>query len=131
VLGKRAISFGRTAAPTNVSNTLADNGGHTNTHALQTGSNAIDALAVSATCVPGTTADQRTAARANGLNAGDSACDIGAYEYSSTLTVLAIALAQWGTANNTAATPLLWLGLALTLLTLTLLATRLKWNRGS
>ncbi|MDA0245213.1 MAG: CSLREA domain-containing protein [Chloroflexi bacterium] len=121
---------GRTAAPTNVNSTLADNGGHTDTHALLAGSNAIDALVVSATCVPGTTADQRTAARANGLNAGDSACDIGAYEYSSTLTVLAIALAQWGTAA-TAATPLLWLGLALILLTLTLLATRLKWNRGS
>ncbi len=123
------ICPGRTAAPTNVSNTLADNGGQTHTHALQPGSNAIEALTVGADCVPGTTADQRTAARANGLNAGDSACDIGAYESSSTLNVLAIALAQWGTADNRAVTPLLALSLTLILLTLlTLLATRLKWR---
>jgi hypothetical protein len=50
---------------------LADNGGTTQTHALQTGSSAIDAVA----CADGVSEDQRGEARPEG-----ALCDIGAYE---------------------------------------------------
>lgn len=50
---------------------LADNGGTTQTHALQTGSSAIDAVA----CADGVSEDQRGEVRPEG-----ALCDIGAYE---------------------------------------------------
>ncbi|MCB1808354.1 MAG: hypothetical protein KDJ99_25345, partial [Candidatus Competibacteraceae bacterium] len=73
---------------------LADNGGPTETHALGGGSNAIDSGetvnggTASGACV-GTagniSVDQRGAPRAQGASAGDSGCDRGAFESSSTV----------------------------------------------
>jgi hypothetical protein len=60
---------------------LADNGGSTWTHALGTGSPAIDEIPDGTNgCVGGTSVDQRGAVRADGAGRGGSACDIGAYE---------------------------------------------------
>ncbi len=61
-----------TTAVTNIDATLANNGGPTQTHALQAGSNALDAVAV---CTVAT--DQRGTARTN-------PCDIGAFELATT-----------------------------------------------
>ncbi len=74
-------------------NPLATNGGTTLTHALQSGSPAIDAGGTSATGCPAT--DQRDYVRPVG-----AACDIGAFEYGShvapTLTNLTISPANPG-----------------------------------
>ena len=62
---------------------LQDNGGPTWTMAPAPGSPAIDAIAIDGNfCNPPTSTDQRGAVRANGVNRGGSACDIGAYEIS-------------------------------------------------
>jgi hypothetical protein len=82
---------------------LADNGGDTETHALQVGSPAIDAgetansrtmLATGCLASDGSTIarDQRNAPRAQGANNGGASCDIGAYEDGS--TPLAVMLAS-------------------------------------
>lgn len=115
-----AFCPGRIAAAINVNATLASNGGPTQTHALTAGSNAIDVVAVSGSCVPGTSADQRGAARANGASAGGSACDLGAYEFASTVTPTAVAMAQ-PTAAVFPPAILLWM-LALAMLGLTVTA---------
>ncbi len=76
----------------NINATLSNNGGYTKTHALSSGSYAIDA-AVSANC-PAT--DQRGTARGfdgdatpNSPQSGD--CDIGAYEYTAAAATTTIA----------------------------------------
>ena len=75
---------------------LADNGGPTWTHALDTASVAIDKISIGTNgCVAGTSTDQRGADRAGGPGSGGSACDIGAYEYDSGLPT-AIALRELG-----------------------------------
>lgn len=71
---------------------LSDNGGHTMTHALPSGSAAIDA-AGQCTVVTGEmllTTDQRGAGRPiDGDGNGSTLCDVGAYEYASGVTVVA------------------------------------------
>lgn len=70
---------------------LADNGGPTQTHALGSGSVAIDRIANGTNgCVSGTSVDQRGAVRADGSNRGGSACDVGAYEANSNQTPTAV-----------------------------------------
>ena len=73
--------------------TLADNGGPTFTHALVADSPAIDVVAAAripaATCTAGEL-DQRGEARANGPNQGGTACDLGAYEYITHPTAIAM-----------------------------------------
>ncbi len=60
---------------------LADNGGPTQTHALQATSPAIDQIPDGTNgCAAGTSTDQRGAVRADGAGQGGSACDIGAFE---------------------------------------------------
>ncbi len=82
--------------------TLADNGGPTFTHALVGASPAIDTIATTdPNCNPGSTLDQRGAARANGLGQGGSACDSGAYELSAE-TPTAITLQNISTNGGTA-----------------------------
>ncbi|MCB1629368.1 MAG: hypothetical protein KDI48_16680, partial [Xanthomonadales bacterium] len=66
---------GRIATPTNVSATLASNGGSTQTHLLNAGSNAIDGDAINACGTVGVSTDQRGLARPSGPN-----CDLGAVE---------------------------------------------------
>ena len=66
---------------------LQDNGGPTDTIALGSVSFAIDQIPDGTNgCAGGTSTDQRGAARANGANMGGTACDVGAYEYSSSQT---------------------------------------------
>jgi hypothetical protein len=73
-------------------NSLADNGGPTMTHSLQTGSPAIDAGISNENC-PGL--DQRGIARPQDGNGDNtSACDIGAYEVAVFPTVSSITLAN-------------------------------------
>ncbi|MEM7116269.1 MAG: choice-of-anchor D domain-containing protein [Chloroflexota bacterium] len=77
-------SIGNIGAVTNFDTTLVSNGGNTQTHALQTGSNAVDAgtsncpdISASALAV-----DQRGVTRpTEGDGQGAAVCDIGAYEY--------------------------------------------------
>jgi hypothetical protein len=78
---------------------LANNGTqpHTDTHALVAGSPAIDVIPTTdASCVPGTTVDQRGGARANGVDQGGAACDIGAFEYDSFQTPTAVTISGLG-----------------------------------
>jgi len=64
---------------------LADNGGPTYTHALQTGSPAIEQIPNGTNgCQAGVSTDQRGCPRAGGSGYGGSSCDIGAYEYDTT-----------------------------------------------
>jgi CSLREA domain-containing protein len=61
---------------------LAYNGGPTWTHALQTGSPAIEQIPNGTNgCQAGVSTDQRGYRRAGGAGYGGSLCDIGAYEY--------------------------------------------------
>jgi hypothetical protein len=61
---------------------LADNGGATQTHALQASSDAIEAIPVGVNgCVAGVSVDQRTCVRAGGAGLGGNPCDIGSFEY--------------------------------------------------
>ena len=63
---------------------LADNGGETQTHALLSGSPAIDQIPDGVNdCIANTSADQRSAVRAGGVDRGGDLCDIGAYEHES------------------------------------------------
>jgi hypothetical protein len=63
---------------------LQNNGGPTWTHALLTGSPAIDRIPYATNgCGTTYTTDQRGADRANGSGHGGDQCDIGAYEYDS------------------------------------------------
>ncbi len=82
-----------TALTSILNTTLADNGGPTLTHALVSGSPASEVIPTTdAACNPGSTVDQRGAARANGVNQGGSACDIGAFEYGSSQTPTAVTM---------------------------------------
>jgi hypothetical protein len=73
--------------------TLADNGGPTQTHALGSGSVAIDQIPNGVNgCVSGTSVDQRGAVRADGANRGGSGCDVGAYEANSNQNPTAVML---------------------------------------
>ena len=76
---------------------LASNGGPTQTMALGFGSVALDHIPVGALeangCGVTVTTDQRGLPRAGGLNAGGTACDVGAYEAQS--PPLAVALADF------------------------------------
>ncbi|MBK8434253.1 MAG: hypothetical protein IPL28_24515 [Chloroflexi bacterium] len=64
--------------------TLANNGGSTLTHALVTGSPAIDIVPLDGSvCILDTSTDQRGGVRGSGANRGDGACDAGAYEFNS------------------------------------------------
>lgn len=79
--------------------TLAQNGAqsHTFTHALVVDSPAIDVIPITdANCNPGSSVDQRGGARANGVNQGGAACDIGAFEYDSNFTPTAVTIAGLG-----------------------------------
>jgi CSLREA domain-containing protein len=61
---------------------LAANGGATRTHALQTGSPAIERIPNGTNgCQAGVSTDQRGYVRAGGAGNGGSSCDTGAYEY--------------------------------------------------
>lgn len=61
---------------------LGDNGGPTWTHALQTGSPAIEHIPGGINdCQAGVSTDQRGYLRAGGAGYGGSRCEIGAYEY--------------------------------------------------
>ena len=63
---------------------LADNGGPTQTQALQVGSQAIDRIPNGVNgCQSGVSVDQRGAPRAGGPGMGGTACDSGAYEVDS------------------------------------------------
>ena len=97
---------------------LADNGGDTKTHALQTGSSAIDAgdtnsggttnggcVAIDSSTI---NTDQRNRFRAQGTNKGDSGCDIGAYEFNSLLPTITSITRQTPTTSPTNADSLIW-----------------------
>lgn len=71
---------------------LANNGGPTLTHALVSGSPAIDAISTATALCTAGDPDQRNAPRANGVNQGGTACDIGAYEYDSSPQMTAVTL---------------------------------------
>ncbi|MBX2999504.1 MAG: hypothetical protein KF893_13390 [Caldilineaceae bacterium] len=87
---------------------LADNGGPTLTHALITGSPAVDAIpagsmarTISAQpdiCTPNVSYDQRGVFRANGTSTGN-ACDIGSFEFGAAPTAVEIldfaSVANW------------------------------------
>ncbi|MCP4428807.1 MAG: hypothetical protein GY803_30345 [Chloroflexi bacterium] len=93
--------------------TLADNGGPTFTHALVSGSDAIDMVPTTdLNCIPGTTVDQRGGARANEGNQGQGhgglACDSGAFEYDSTETPTAITMSGFGARSEERAGPAAW-----------------------
>jgi hypothetical protein len=77
---------------------LDDNGGPTQTMALGAGSVAIDKITLGG-CTAGYSTDQRGAARANGVDSGGSACDIGAYEYDSIKKPNAVALTELAAAG--------------------------------
>jgi hypothetical protein len=63
---------------------LANNGGPTNTQALQNSSQAIDRIPNGVNgCQSGVSVDQRGAPRAGGPGLGGTACDSGAYEFDS------------------------------------------------
>ena len=91
-------NFGSTASPVDAKLLgLLDNGGPTETHALNTGSPAIEQIPDGTNGCDGkangsTSVDQRGGARAQGTNKGDDKCDIGAYESGSTQTPTAISL---------------------------------------
>ncbi|MGB4872237.1 MAG: choice-of-anchor Q domain-containing protein [Candidatus Promineifilaceae bacterium] len=80
----------------NILNTaLANNGTvpHTFTHALVSGSPAIDNVPEGFPgCYSGISVDQRGAARAGGTDKGGVYCDIGAFEYGSTLSPTAVTI---------------------------------------
>ena len=64
--------------------TLADNGGPTLTHALVSGSPAINIIPLDGVvCIFDTSTDQRGAVRGSGVNRGEGACDAGAFEFNS------------------------------------------------
>ena len=86
---RTATSDGTNPTPLgNILNTtLANNGGPTRTHALVSGSPAIDYIPTTdANCNPGVTRDQRGALRASGSGFGGSTCDVGAFEFASTIS---------------------------------------------
>ncbi len=86
---------------------LADNGGPTQTHALQAGSPAVEAIPDGTNgCSAGVSTDQRGAVRADGSSRGGTACEIGSYEYDSNQIPNAITLQSL---NATATTPANWL----------------------
>jgi CSLREA domain-containing protein len=97
---------------------LADNGGDTKTHALQTGSPAIDTGntnnggATNGACVAidnsTINTDQRNRFRAQGTNKGDSGCDIGAYEFNSLLPTVTSITRQTPSTSPTNADSLIW-----------------------
>jgi hypothetical protein len=61
---------------------LAENGGPSRTHALRTGSPAIERIPNGTNgCQAGVSTDQRGYPRAGGTGYGGSLCDMGAYEY--------------------------------------------------
>lgn len=77
-------------SPTNISTTLADNGGTTKTYALLLGSNAIDSATTQSVSIPCPAQDQRGVMRAfDGNGDGVSKCDIGAYEFNKKISVIA------------------------------------------
>lgn len=79
-----ATATGDTATTDPLLGPLQNNGGPTPTHAVLSGSPAIEQIPVGTLDCKGTiTADQRGAVRANGTTQGGSACEIGAYEFSS------------------------------------------------
>ena len=82
--------------------TLTDNGGPTLTHALVSGSPAINAVpdstprgrsALAATCTPSTSYDQRGVFRANGPATTGNACDIGSFEFNQAGNPTAVTIA--------------------------------------
>ena len=76
---------------------LGDNLGPTHTHALLTGSAAIDVIPDTVGgCDAGVSVDQRGAVRAGGsANYGGTACDIGAFEYDSNFDPTALTLVNF------------------------------------
>ncbi len=95
---------------------LAQNGSqpHPDTHALVSGSPAIDQIA-KATCdaAPVNGVDERGGARANGAGLGGAACDIGAYEFDSTQTPTAVTLRDLTATANSSPRDVSVLGAAL------------------
>jgi hypothetical protein len=80
---------------------LADNGGPTWTHALGSGSVAIDKISNGVNgCVFGVSTDQRGAVRADGSGRGGTKCDIGAYEADSNETPTVVKLHSLTTASG-------------------------------
>jgi hypothetical protein len=76
---------------------------HPATHALASPSVAIDAIPNGINgCVAGTSVDERGGVRADGVGRGGSACDIGAFEYDSNQTPLAVTLLDLTATANTA-----------------------------
>ena len=98
---------GQSTALTSILNTtLADNDGPTPTHALVSGSPAIDLISTTdPNCNPGSTFDQRGAPRASGINAGGSACDAGAFEFNSVVFSIYTVTAAPGAGNGTITPP--------------------------
>ena len=77
---------------------LADNGGPTRTHALHTGSTAIDGIPDGVNgCQGRVSTDQRGYLRAGGSSWGGSSCDIGSYEYDSALLLVMFKIFKAGT----------------------------------
>ncbi|MCA9932483.1 MAG: hypothetical protein KC415_01065 [Anaerolineales bacterium] len=102
-----------TALASILDTTLADNGGPTLTHALVSGSPAVDFIPTSdPACQAGVSTDQRGAVRAGQVVPGDGrgglACDAGAFEFDSAetptaVTLQAITATSAGKANGLAA----------------------------
>ena len=84
--------------------TLTDSGGPTLTHALISGSPAIDVVTTSfapaAVCVSAEL-DQRGSRRADGPGLGGAACDLGAFEYDSNPAVTAVTLQTLASTTQT------------------------------
>ncbi|MFW6135408.1 MAG: Calx-beta domain-containing protein [Chloroflexota bacterium] len=80
---------------------LAENGGSTRTHALQTGSPAIEQIPRGTNgCESGVSTDQRGYPRAREAGYGGSRCDIGAYEYDTGPPLVRFSLESYSVHEN-------------------------------
>jgi CSLREA domain-containing protein len=80
---------------------LAENGGSTRTHALQSGSPAIEQIPRGTNgCQSGVSTDQRGYPRARGAGYGGYRCDIGAYEYDTAPPLVRFSLESYTVYEN-------------------------------
>jgi hypothetical protein len=112
---------------------LADNGGSTQTHALQPDSPARERIPPGSNgCQPGYSTDQRGAVRADGVNRGETRCDMGAYEYGSGENPNAVLLQGFSAHSMNLLAPdlptIVLSIIALVVLSLLILVARFNWQ---